>query len=46
MKGSRKQTVNSTQMHNLNLGFVDSYFRKRIPGVMNVNTLSAINLER
>ena len=46
MKGSRKQTVNSTQMHNLNLGFVDSYFRKRIPGFMNVNTLSAINLER
>ena len=46
MKGSRKQTVNSVGMHNLNLAFVDSYFRKRIPGFMNVNTLSAINLER
>jgi len=46
MKGSRKQTVNSVEMHNLNLAFVDSYFRKRIPGFMNVNTLSAINLER
>jgi len=46
MKGSRTQTVNSVGMHNLNLAFVDSYFRKRIPGFMNVNTLSAINLER
>ena len=46
MKGIRKKTVNSTQMHSLNLAFVDSYFRKRIPGFMNVNTLSAVNLER
>ena len=46
MKGTRKQTIDSTSMNNLNLTFVDHVFRKRIPKFINVNTLSTINLER
>lgn len=46
MKGTRKQTIDSTSMNNLKLTFVDHVFRKRIPEFINVNTLSTINLER
>jgi len=46
MKGTRKQSVDSTNMSKLSLHFIDSHFKKIVPKFMNVNTLSAMNLEK
>ena len=42
---TRKQTVDSSKMHNLGLNFVNRGFHKNIKKFMNINTLSTNNLE-